>query len=359
MGFLDSITGAFGKKSGAIGGLDIGSYNIKLAKMTPASAGEPTLLALGSKELPPNAIVEKDIKDREGVIYTIQTLAEEIAPDLRDVVINLSGHKVFTDRIQVNLTGKKVRLREAVMMEAEQRIPTGTAGIVVDFHSLGKTADGKKEDIVLVAARRELVEDYFNCVRDAGLDPVSIDIDFFSLYNVFEYNYGIPEEGVIALANIGHTLSNITFIIDGLYYTVRDVSSGTRAIWDFIQSELKLSADDLSDLMQEKLPIEDVGTYRAAVFAATEELRVGLDVAFGFIENVTGGRTIDQIYLAGGGAIIDGVPEALSKKMSLPVEIIDPFKNIKPAQGVFSGIDPSKIGPIYAISVGMGLGGER
>ncbi len=355
MAAASPLGGFIKKKSDVVVGLDIGTFNVKLVKMMVPESGAARLLAFGCKELPQNAIVEKDIKDREGVIYTVQTLSEEVAPDALDVVINLSGHKVFTDRIQINLTGKKMRLSEAVMMEAEQRIPTGTSGIVVDYHSLGKSEDGKLEEVILVAARRELVEDYFNTVRDAGLDPIAIDIDFFCTYNAFEHNYGIPEEGVIALANVGHTLTNITFLIDGSYYTVRDVSSGAQAIWNTLQMELRLSADDLADLMHGELPMQDKGPYRTAIYSATEELKLGLDVAFSYIENVTSGRKIDQIYLGGGGALIEDVAEALSQKLAIPVTLLNSFKALQPAEGVFSGVDPTKIGPLYANAAGMAL----
>jgi len=347
----------FGKKTLSAVGLDIGTYAVKLVKLSIPEKGNPTLMAMGMRELPPNAIVEKDIRDSEGVIYTIQTLVEQVAPEITDVIINLSGHKVFTDRIQIALTGKKMKLGEAVMLEAEQRIPTGTEGISVDYYPLGKTPDGKMEDVILVAARRELVESYIAAVRDAGLDPIIVDTDFFAMYNVFEVNYGIPDEGVIALINIGHALTNITVIIDGSYYTVRDVSSGARAVWDSIQSELRLNQEDMDDLIKGEFPIEDPREYKEAAFIAAEELKLGLDVAFGYIESVTNGRTIDQAYVAGGGAVIEGVVDALSSKMSLPIISINPFKTLTPAKGVFSGMDPDKIGPVYANAIGMALRG--
>ncbi|MCK5832851.1 type IV pilus assembly protein PilM [bacterium] len=352
MSILDSIRG---RRSGSILGLDIGTFNVKIVNIVPPSVGKPKLLGFGLKTLPQSAIVEKDIKDHEGVIYAIQSLAEEIAPETNEVILNLSGHKVFTDRIQVSLGSKKGRLSEAVMIEAEQRIPTGTSGVAVDYHHLGKTPDGKKEDVILVAARRELVEQYFYAVRDAGLEPIAIDLDFFATFNAFEFNYGLPEEGVFALTNIGHALCNITFVIDGTYYTVRDVSTGARQIWDYIQSELRLTGDDLDDLMLDKFPIEDKTAFQEAVFNAAEDIKLGLDVAFSYIENVTQGRKVDKIYLSGGGALIDYLPEAIEQKTGVSVEIMNPFKNLQPAEGVFGGVDPSKIGAIYTNAVGLVL----
>lgn len=355
MSIFDSIRG---RKSSSIIGLDIGTFSVKIVNMTLPGAGKPKLLGFGSKTLSQNAIVEKDIKDHEGVIYAVQSLAEDVAPDTRECIINLSGHKVFTDRIQVSAGGKKGRLSEAVMIEAEQRIPTGTSNVAVDYHHLGKTPDGRKEDVILVAARKELVEQYFYAVRDAGLEPIAIDVDFFCMFNAFEFNYGLPEKGVFALTNIGHGLTNITFVIDGGYYTVRDVSTGARQVWDFLQSELRLTGDDLDDLMVGKFPIDNKTAFQNAVFSAAEELKLGLDVAFSYIENVTGGRKIDKIFLAGGGAMIDYLPEALSQKSSIPVEVMNPFKGLQPAEGVFAGVDPAKVGPLYANAVGMVLRAE-
>jgi len=335
--------------------LDIGTHSIKLVKLSPAVEGRRSLLAFGSKELPTGAIVEKDVKDREGIVYALQTLVEEIAPEALDVVINVAGHKVFTDRIQVNTSGKKIKMEDVVLSEAEQRIPTGTSGIVLDYHILSEDESTKKSDVILVAVRRELVEEYFNVVRDAGLDPLIMDIDFFSNYNAFEYNYGLPEEGTIVLANIGHTLTNLTFIVDSSYYTVRDVSSGAQEIWNSLQTELKLSADDLEDLKKGDFPMEDKGPYRAAIAASVEELKLGLDVAFGYIENVTGGLKIDKIYLSGGGALIEDIPEVLASRFDMSVEVVNPFKNFTPGQGVFTGIDPAKIASLYTNAIGLAL----
>ncbi len=350
MSILDSIRG---RKASSILGLDIGTFNVKLVNVVPSLSGKPKLLGFGSRTLPQSAIIEKDIKDHEGVIYAVQSLAEEVAPNTREVVLNLSGHKVFTDRIQISLGGKKGRLSEAVMIEAEQRIPTGTAGVAVDYHHLGKTPDGKKEDVILVAARRELVEQYFYAVRDAGLEPIAIDLDFFAMFNSFEFNYGLPEEGVFALTNVGHVLTNLTFIIDGAYYTVRDVSTGAKQIWDYVQSELRMTGDDLDDLMVGKFPIDDKAAFQEAIFNAAEDIKLGLDVAFSYIENVTQGRKVEKIYMGGGGAMIDFLPEAISQKTTVPVEIMNPFRGLQPAEGVFSGLDPAKIAPMYTNAIGL------
>ena len=182
-----------------------------------------------------------------------------------------------------------------------------------------------------------------------------MDIDFFANYNAFEYSYGLPEEGTIVLANIGHTLTNLTFIIDNSYYTVRDVSSGAQEVWNSLQTELKLSADDLEDLKKGEFPMEDKGPYRAAIAAAVEELKLGLDVAFGYIENVTGGLKIDQMYLSGGGALIEDLPEVLASRFDMQVELVNPFKNFTPGQGVFSGIDPAKVASLYTNAIGLAL----
>ncbi len=350
--------GILGSKTQAAYGLDIGTHSLKMVKITPPGTERRHLLAFGTRELPEGAIIEKDIRDREGMIYAIQTLFEEKAPEALDVVVNVAGHKVFTDRIQITTGGKKVKMEEAVMVEAEQRIPTGTSGIVLDYHSLGSVASGKKEDLILVAVRRELVEDYFNIVRDAGLDPIIMDIDFFANYNAFEFNYGIPEEGAIVLANIGHMLTNLTFIIDGLYYTVRDVSSGAREVWNSLQSELRLSSDDLDDIIKGDFPMDDETPYKQAITNAVDELKLGLDVAFGYIENVTGGLRIEQMFLSGGGALIRDLPEALSAKLSIPVEVINPFKSFVPGQGVFSGVDPDKVASLYTNAIGLALRAE-
>lgn len=352
------------KKTKKSAGLDIGSYSIKLAVSSfDKKTGTLKLHKVGKKLLPPGAIVDKEIRDREGLIYVIQTLVDETDPDISDVVISLAGHKVFTDKLEIPEPTKGKRdelMREAVLIEAEQRIPTGTSGVSIDFVELGKSPDGKKNTVMLVAARSELIEEYTSVVADAGLTPIAIELDSITLFNIFEHNYDIPTENCVALVNIGHWLMNVTYIVNGSFLGIRDISNAARGVWERLQVELRASADDINQMMLGTLSLPEGSATKKAVYNAIEDIGIGLGMAFQYLENVTGGTKIEKVYISGGGTLIPYLVETLSTRIGTPCELLDPFARLSLVPETALGDTPLQIAKqIYPISLGLALRGGR
>ena len=351
------------KKAGKICGLDIGTFAVKLVVLKTDEKGALSMYAAGKKQLPRGAIVDKDIRDREGIIYAIQSLADEVDPDTTEVAISLAGHKVLIDRIEVQTPSAKGKreqlLREAVMVEAEQRIPTGIESVRIDFIELGQSEDGKKVQVMLFAARNEIVDDYVGMVMDAGLVPIVVDLDPIALFNIFELNHELPPEGCITLINIGHALSNVAFILNGKLFSIRDISNAARSVWDRLQAELHISSDETSELMSGKVPLEDSPSTRRAVYASTEDLNIGLGMAFSYLENISGGIKVEKAFLSGGAMGIPFLVDSLSNGLGIPCEFIDPFGKISFDPALFGEIPIQTSKALYSIATGLAYrGGE-
>ncbi len=71
-------------------------------------------------------------------------------------------------------------------------------------------------EVLLVAAKRELVDNKVALIDDAGLEATVIDVDAFALHNAFEHNYPGAMQGIIALVNIGHETTNVNILEDGV-----------------------------------------------------------------------------------------------------------------------------------------------
>lgn len=358
-----SFIGGKKKKAQKFVGLDIGTFSLKLSVLRRDEKGAFFLSALGKRSLPHGAVVDKDIRDREGIIYAIQSLVDDVDPDITEVALSLAGHKVLIDRIEVTApTGKGKReqqLKESVMVEAEQRIPTGIDSVRIDYVELASSEDNKKVRIMLFAARNEIVEDYIGMVMDAGLVPIIVDLDPIALYNIFEYNHEIPAEGCICLINIGYTLSNVAFILNGELFSVRDISNASHSVWDRLQTELHISTDDLNELMVGKIPLEDSPSTRRAVYSACEDLNIGLGMAFSYLENVSGGIKVEKVYLSGGSIGIPFLVDSLSNGLGVPCELIDPFANITFDPAIFGELPIETGKAIYTIATGLAhRGGE-
>ncbi len=337
-------------------GLDIGSYSTKLVRLEEAGGGKKRLTALGFRELSKGTIVDKEIRDDEGLVYTIQGLIGEIDPDINEVIISLAGSKVFYDRFTVaTATKKEKELVETVMTEIEQRIPTGTENLDLDYQVLSVDSKKKQSDILMIAVYSDFLKKYIDTLEASGYTTIAVDADYFALFNAFEKNYTIPSEGVLALVNIGHTLTNLTLIVDGLFHSVRDITVGCRDLWEHLQREMQLSTDELVPLMRGSAEWLDPDKLKNSLFVAVDDIKFGIDRAFAYFENASGGRRVDKLFVSGGGAIIPFLPDALSTKFDLPCEVFNPFKEIEVDPAVFTYGTPETVGPIFAIAVGLAL----
>ncbi|RKZ34399.1 hypothetical protein DRQ33_02245 [bacterium] len=347
------------KKAKNVAGLDIGSFEVKLTVLHSDEKGNVSLVKAGKRPLPHGTIVDKDVRDREGLIFALQSLVDEVAPDITEVAFSLSGHKVLVDRVEIRTpTGKgkpEEQIRESIMVEAEQRIPTGIDSVQLDYFELGQGKDEKHIQAMLVAARNELVEDYVGIIMDSGVVPILIDLDSIALYNLFEFNHDIPQEGCIALVDIGHSLSNAAFILDGRLFSIRDISNAARGVWDRLQTELHLSSDDLAELMLGEVPMDESPTIRKAVNNASEDLGIGMSMAFSYLENMTGGTKVQKVFLSGGALGITFLVDALSNRLGIPCELIDSLGRIRFDQAVFGEMPIDFAKAVYAISIGLAL----
>jgi len=356
-----NIKNPFGKKKKAqnLVGLDIGSFEIKLVELHEDEHGTVSFIKAGKRPLSHGAIVDKDIRDREGVIYALQSVVDEVDPNISEVAISLAGHKVLVDRVEVSTPSEKGKrdsqIQEAIFVEAEQRIPTGIDSVRLDYVELGKSEDEKHIQVMLFAARNEIVEDYVGVVMDAGLVPIIVDLDSIALFNAFEFNHNIPEEGCIALINIGHSLSNVAFITNGSLFSIRDISNAARSVWDRLQTELHLSTDDLKELMLGTVPLEQSPSTRRSVYNACEDLGIGLGMSFSYLENVSGGLKIDQVFLSGGAIGIPFLVDSLANRLGVPCELIDSLGRIRFDSTAFGDTPLEYIRAVYTNGIGMAL----
>jgi type IV pilus assembly protein PilM len=335
-------------------GLDIGANSVKLVKLEHGKDGY-TVAAIGIRELPPEAIVADEIRDREAVIFNIQSLIDQTDPRIKDVVVSISGHGVITDKFTID---KKVgpEAEQAILFETEQRAPFDVDDVSLDYHIVKADDDANKMDVLLVAARKEFLHNYLELIQDCGLRPVVVDDDALAILNAYEANYEVDPSRVTALVNVGHDVSNITYMVDGLFNSTRDVSTGTREIANAVQREFRLNpeltAKALKGEMAESI---DQDMLKATIVSATDELISGIELAFSYFRSQSKIDAIDWIVLSGGGALIPYLAEFLQSKLSVPLEIANPLRNIDYDPELFQYLQPEKIAPMLSVAIGLAL----
>ncbi|UCC45468.1 MAG: type IV pilus assembly protein PilM [Candidatus Zixiibacteriota bacterium] len=344
---------ALGKSKTTVG-LDIGANSIKLVKLDHTKSGY-SVSAIGIRELPPEAIVSDEIRDREAVIFNIQSLIDQTDPGIRDVVVSVSGHSVITDKFSIDKkTGPEAE--QAILFETEQRAPFDVDDVSLDYHVVKTDDEINKMDVLLVAARKEFLQTFLELVEDCGLRPVVVDDDAFAILNAYESNYEIDPSRITALVNVGHDVTNVTYLVDGIFSATRDVSAGTREIFDAVQKEFRLNPELTSKALKgEMSDTVDQDMFKATVLNATEELTSGLELAFSYFKSQTKTDAIDWMVLSGGGALVPFLPEFLQSKLNIPLELANPLRNIDYDPELFQYLQPEKIAPLLTVAVGLAM----
>ena len=167
----------------------------------------------------------------------------------KQVVTAVGGRDVIIKKITMDRM-KEAEAREVIRWEAEQHVPFDMDNVELDFQILDPDGEGLQMTVLLVAAKRELVEHKLALLADVGLEPSIIDVDAFALHNAFEINYPEAMNGVVGLVNIGHETTNINILDDGVPVLTRDIPVGTRRFREDLQRERGLSAEEAETLLQ-------------------------------------------------------------------------------------------------------------
>ncbi|MEZ4394830.1 MAG: type IV pilus assembly protein PilM [Polyangiales bacterium] len=310
-------------------GVDIGSSGIKLCQLKDVR-GKRTLIKFGYHPLPPQTIVDGHVMNSAAVVEGLNTLFLRHKIKRREVSLAVSGHAVIIKRMALPMM-TAAELEEQIDWEAEQQIPYDIKDVEIDYEVLRKRPEQGQMDVLLVAAKKDEINDTAQLAREAKLRPMVIDVDAFTVQNTFEANYGLPREGTIALINIGATLTTINILSQGIPAFTRNIINGGNAITEEIQKRLAITFEEaelyktgVSTDGRTVVPNEVPQIVKQVVEGLAGEILRSLD----FYLATSGEREISRIYIAGGTANIPEVGAAIERRTKAPVELLDPFKDI-------------------------------
>jgi type IV pilus assembly protein PilM len=340
----------FGRKRTTIG-LDIGSGLIKVAVVNHGR-GEPELAKVVIRPLLADAIVEGEVMDPAIVTDAIRGALEEAGAKAREVVTAVGGRDVIIKKIQIERV-KEQQARELMRWEAEQHVPFDMESVELDFQILDPEADAPEMSVLLVAAKRDLIESKMHLLLEAGLTPTIVDVDAFALHNAFELNHPDAMVGVVGLINIGHEVTNINILDDGVPILTRDIAIGTRRLREDLQREHGLSSDDADALLQgyDRAPQLD-----AVIASRGEEIAVGVERAAAFLSSSSrAARQMRAVFTCGGGARVPGLAEALAARLKLSVEQANPLANLRVKDGALDTYVTDEVAPLLMLPIGLAL----
>ena len=230
----------FGRKKTTIG-LDIGSGLVKVAVIDHAGA-TPELTKVVITPLNENAIVEGEVMDHAIVADAIRQTMEAIGAKKPEVVAAVGGRDVIVKKIQVERV-KDAQAHELIRWEAEQHVPFDMESVELDHQILDPDGDSLEMNVLLVAAKRDLVEIKRHLLADAGVTPKIMDVDAFALHNAFAMNHPDAMKGVVALLNIGNEVTTLNILDDGVPILTRDLTVGTRRLREDLQRDHGLNGE--------------------------------------------------------------------------------------------------------------------
>ncbi len=335
-------------------GLDIGSSYIKIVQLKDIKGGYELEL-FDMLPLSQEIIVDGSVIDSFRLIDSIKELVRKTKIRTKYTVIGIAGHSsVIIKRISLPEMSEE-ELTESIKFEAEQYVPFNIEDVNLDFQILGPKDEPGQMDVILVAVKKDIINEYVSAVREAGLDPVIVDVNPFALENMYEINYEIEPDKNIAIVNIGASTVNMNVLKGGISVFTRDSAVGSNLHTEALQREFNLSFENAERLKRGE-SVENISSEDAfsVIESASEEIIGDVSRSFEFYRSTELHKDIDEVILSGGGTLIKDFSRLFSDKLGIETKIIEPFRNIKiPKRFDVSYIE--EISPIAAVATGLAL----
>lgn len=341
--------GLFGRNK-VSAGLDVGSGYIKLV-VIDHSGQEPKITKVVVTPLIPDAIVDGEIMDPVLVAETIRAAAESAGLKRESVIASVGGHDVIIKKIQMDRVSE-ADARQLMRWEAEQHVPFDMEGVQLDFQILDPDGTDPQMSVLLVAAKREVVENRVALLGEAGLTPAIMDVDSFALHNAFEHNYPNVLTGLVALAHLGNETTHVLLFQDGVPIMVRDIPFGARRLREALQRERRISAEEADDIISGRTTSPELQGF---IDERVEELALGIERAIAFLTAQATGLELGRLFLSGGCARVPGLANALAARLGVRTEIANPIERIGVDPAVMEEVDIDVIAPMLMLAVGLAL----
>ena len=346
---------------GNLVGLDIGSAYLKVAHI---KEGRPKhkLLNFGIRPIPPETIVDRHIMNAQTVVDAIKELFTEKKIHTKDVAISISGHSVIIKKIEMPLMGGE-ELEEQVKWEAEQYIPYNINDVEMDYQILRRRPTEGLMDLLLVAAKKDEIEDYMAVAHEAGLRVSIIDIDAFAMQNAFEANYPELQNQTVALVDVGASLTRLNIVREGSTLFIRDITGGGQLLTEEIRKGLGISYDVAeaykvgasTPSSADVVPVEVNEILEKSVDAIAVEIQRSIDFYMATAES----QSLETILLGGGTGGCTALREAVQKRTDIRVERLDVFRAIEVDASKFDQAKLQGFAGQATVSIGLALRSKK
>ncbi len=347
----------FGKKK-SVAGLDVGSSSVKVVELD-GKISNLNLVSLGFENLPDDTVVDGQIMELNAVSEVIQNVCSDHKIKANQVVTGVSGHSVIIKNIVLpSMTHEE--LEESIDWHAEEHIPYDLSEVSLDYHITSE--DEESTNVMIAACKRERLDNIKQAIQLSGKNPVVIDVDTFALQNCYEVNYQPEASQVVTLLNIGASTMNVNIVQGTHSLFTRDITVGGSQFTDILQKSLGYSfqqAEAVKRGVADAMEGVEEKSIEPLMNNVTEMVAMEIQKTFDFYRATAEDDelVVDKILISGGGSKLVGLSEDLAKRLEVPVEVLDPFRQIKIDTRKFDPDYLSEIMPEMAVAVGLAIRG--
>ncbi|MFZ2726797.1 MAG: pilus assembly protein PilM [Methylococcaceae bacterium] len=320
----------FKQKQNAVLSIDISTAAVKLLELSKVGS-RYRVESYAVSALPQNAIVDKNIANVDMVADAVKIALKQSGTKLKQAAVAVSGSAVMTKVIPMPASLSDTQMEEQIMVEADQYVPYPLDEINFDFEVLqSNDANPEMVDVLLVASRRENIDDRVAALAKAGLKTKIVDVEAFAMENAFtllsdQFSDAIDGQ-TVAIADIGATMTTLNVLSDGRTVYTREQGFGGKQLTEEIQRRYGLSYEE-AGLAKRHGGLPD--NYATDVLEPFKRAMMQqIQRALQFFVSSSANRHVDSIILAGGCASIPGVEQLIEQSLGMPTYIANPFVNM-------------------------------
>lgn len=332
-------------------GVDIGTSGVKVCALRQVKK-ELRLVHYATRAFGQDTLVDGAVMNAGNVVEAVRGLFSALGIAETRVALAISGQASIIKNVVMPRMDRR-ELEASVQFEADQLIPFALKDVFLDLQILGPAhTDPLQMDVMLVAAKKDFVNEFTAVLSEAGLEPVVCDVDPFAVQTAFAQNYALGAQESVALVNVGASRTSINVVAAGHSRFTRDLSLGGNHVTHELQRALGTGFDEAEGrkcaAATQPLGAEGEAACARALQALTDEVVHTLE----YFAASHPFASPQKVYLSGGTARLAGLLPALADKVQAHCEVLDPLRQIPPALGAKVQASP---GPEAAVVVGLAM----
>jgi type IV pilus assembly protein PilM len=351
------VFGLFNNKNNSYIGVDISSTSVKVLELSKSGSGY-RVEAYAVEPLPENAVVEKNIKELDGVRVTVEKAIQKCRSKVKQAVVAVPGSSVITKVLDMDAELKEDEIEERLQIEGEQYIPFPMEEVTMDFALLGPSPTQESQQQVLLAAgKRELVEDRESSLNDAGLDCRVVDVETYAMLRAMplledQIESDAINDQVIAIMDIGHSMTTMTVVHEGRIVHYKEQVFGGKQLTEEIMRRYGQTLAEAGRMKKQGGLPDDYVPEVLEPFKESVIQQVSRSLQFFYAS--TEYNDVDVVFLAGGSSAIPGLSQLVTEKLGTQALIANPFINMS-LSGKVNASALSNDAPSLLIACGLAM----